>query len=94
MATGVTDVNVSIVVLCDAIQPILNAALDFSKPNDAGCLLGTGQTTGVTGAANGNSLCSSSIWDVQASALDQVTSAQYVIDQGVAVRVPAATICP
>jgi len=91
---GVTDVNVSIVVLCDAIQPILNAALDFSKPNDAGCLLGTGQTTGVTGAANGNSLCSSSIWDVQASALDQVTSAQYVIDQGVAVRVPAATICP
>jgi hypothetical protein len=80
--------------LCNAIQPILNAALDFSNPNDVGCLLGNGQTTGVTGAANGNSMCSSSVWDVQASALDQVTSAQYVIDQGVAVRVPAATICP
>ena len=91
---GVADVTVSILVLCNAIQPILNSVLDFSNPNDAGCLVGNGQTTGVAGAANGNSMCSSSIWDVQATATDQVTSAQYVIDQGVAVRVPAATICP
>jgi type II secretory pathway pseudopilin PulG len=91
---GVPDVNVSILVLCDAIQPILNSALNFSNPNDAGCLLGNGQATGVAGAANGNSMCSSSVWDVQATAKDQVTSAQYVVDQGVAVRVPAATLCP
>jgi Tfp pilus assembly protein PilX len=91
---GVPDVNVGIVVLCNAIQPILNSALDFSNPNDAGCLIGNGQATGVTGAANGNSMCSSSVWDVQATAIDQVTSAQYVVDQGVAVRVPAATLCP
>src|SRR6266403_252866 len=31
---GVTDVNVSIVVLCNAIQPILNSALDLTNPND------------------------------------------------------------
>jgi Tfp pilus assembly protein PilX len=91
---GVPDVNVSIVVLCNAIQPILNSALDFSNPNDAGCLVGNAQDTGVTGAANGNSMCSSSVWDVQATAIDNVTSAQYVVDQGVAVRVPSATICP
>ena len=91
---GAPDVNVGIVVLCNAIQPILNAALNFSNPNDAGCLIGSGQDTGVTGAANGNSMCSSSVWDVQATAVDQVTSAQYVVDQGVAVRVPAATLCP
>jgi Tfp pilus assembly protein PilX len=91
---GVTDINVGIVVLCNAIQPILNSALNFGNPNDAGCLLGNGQNTGVAGAANGNSLCSSSVWDVQATAKDQLTSAQYVVDQGVAVRVPAATICP
>jgi hypothetical protein len=83
-----------VLVLCKAIQPILNSALDFTKPNDAGCLVGSGQATGVAGAANGNSLCSNSVWDVQATATDQVTSAQYVVDQGVGVRVPAATLCP
>jgi Tfp pilus assembly protein PilX len=91
---GVADVNVGILVLCNAIQPILNSALNFSNPNDTGCLVGSAQDTGVAGATNGNSMCSSSVWDVQATAIDQVTSAQYVIDQGVAVRVPAATICP
>lgn len=91
---GVPDVNVSVLVLCNAIQPILNSALDFTKPNDAGCLVGSGQATGVAGAATGNSLCSNSVWDVQATATDQVTSAQYVVDQGVGVRVPAATLCP
>jgi len=90
---GAPDVTVNIVVLCNAIQPILNSALNFSNPNDAGCLVGSGQDTGVAGAASGNSMCSSSVWDVQATAKDNVTSAQYVVDQGVAVRVPAATIC-
>jgi len=91
---GVADVNVGMVVLCLAIQPILNSALDFSNPNDTGCLIGNGQSTGVTGAASGNSLCSNSVWDVQATAIDNVSSAQYVVDQGVAVRVPAVTLCP
>jgi Tfp pilus assembly protein PilX len=91
---GVTDVNVSIVVLCNAIQPILNSALDFTNPNDAGCLVGASQDVGVVGAANGNSLCSNSVWDTQATATDVVSSARYVIDQGVAVRVPSADICP
>jgi Tfp pilus assembly protein PilX len=91
---GVADVNVSIVVLCSAIQPILNSSLDFTNPNDAGCLVGASQDVGVVGAANGNSLCSNSVWDTQATATDVITSAQYVIDQGVAVRVPSADICP
>jgi Tfp pilus assembly protein PilX len=91
---GVPDINVRIVVLCNAIQPILNSALDFTNPNDAGCLVGAGQNTGVAGAANGNSLCSNSVWDTQATATDVITNAQYVIDQGVAVRVPSADLCP
>jgi len=91
---GVTDVNVSIVVLCSAIQPILNSALDFTNPNDQGCLVGAGQNNGQVGAANNNSLCSNSVWDTQATAIDAVSNAQYVIDQGVAVRVPSATLCP
>jgi len=91
---GVTDVNVTILVLCQAIQPILNSALDFTNPNDAGCIVGAGQNTGVAGAANGNSMCSNSVWDTQATARDAVTNAQFVVDQGIAVRVPAATLCP
>ena len=81
-------------MLCNAIQPILNSALDFTNPNDAGCLVGAGQNAGVAGAANGNSLCANSVWDTQATAIDVVTNAQYVIDQGVAVRVPSADLCP
>lgn len=91
---GVTDVNVSIVVLCNAVQPILNSALDFTNSNDVGCLVGAGQDAGIEGAANGNSLCSNSVWDTQATATDVVTNAQYVVDQGVAVRVPSAALCP
>jgi Tfp pilus assembly protein PilX len=91
---GVTDVNVGIVVLCSAIQPILNSALDFTNSNDAGCLVGANQNVGVVGAANNNSLCSNSIWDTQATATDAITNTQYVVDQGVAVRVPSAAVCP
>lgn len=91
---GVTDENVTVTVVCDAIQPILVSALDFTNPNDAGCLIGQSQDTGVAGAANGNSMCSNSVWDVQASATDTVSGANSVIDQGVGVRVPASAVCP
>jgi Tfp pilus assembly protein PilX len=91
---GVADVNISIAVLCNAIEPILNSALDLTNPNDAGCAVGANQNAGVAGAANNNSMCSNSVWDAQATATDVVTSAQYVIDQGVSVRVPSAGICP
>jgi Tfp pilus assembly protein PilX len=91
---GVPDVNVSIAVLCNAIQPILNSALDLTNPNDAGCAVGANQNAGMAGAANNNSMCSNSVWDTQATATDVVTSAQYVIDQGIAVRVSSADVCP
>jgi hypothetical protein len=69
-------------------------ALDFTNPNDAGCLVGASQNTGVAGASNNNSMCSNSVWDVQASATDAVSAATAVIDQGVAVRVPSSAVCP
>jgi Tfp pilus assembly protein PilX len=92
--SGVTGVKVLVTPSCDSIQPIPVSQLDFSKPNDAGCLVGSAQDFGVSGAANNNSMCSNSLWDIQASATDQLTGANYVVDQGVAVRVPATTICP
>jgi hypothetical protein len=88
------DVDVLVTPTCDSIQPILVTQLDFTNPNDQGCLVGAQQDTGVAGAANNNSMCSDSVWDIQASATDQMSGANYVVDEGVAVRVPSTTLCP
>jgi hypothetical protein len=91
---GVPDVNVTVVVSCLAVQPIPNASLNYNLPSDAGCTVGAGQTNGIVGSANGNSLCANSVWDTQATATDTVTNAQYTVNQGVGVRVPISTVCP
>ena len=91
---GVADVNVVVNPTCDSIQPIPVTELDFSNPNDAGCAIGAAQDFGVVGASNNNSMCSNSVWDIQSSATDQMSGANYVIDQGVAVRVPSTAACP
>lgn len=92
--SGASDINVVVTPACDSIQPILVTQLDYTNPNDAGCLIGSSQDFGVSGASNNNSMCSNSVWDVQASATDQLTGANYVVDEGVAVRVPSTTLCP
>ncbi len=91
---GVTDVNVAVTAACDSIQPIPVTQLNFGDPNDAGCLVGAPQDLGVAGASNNNSMCSNSVWEVQASATDAVSGANSVVDQGVAVRVPLSAVCP
>ena len=88
------DVNVTVNPTCDSIQPIPVTQLDFTNPNDAGCLVGAAQDFGVVGASNNNSMCSNSVWDIQANATDAMSGANYVIDQGVAVRVPSTAACP
>ena len=91
---GVPDVNVSIVVLCSAVAPILNSALNVFITSDQICYNQNNPNTGVVGVGGNDSLCSNSIWDTQATATDAVTGAQYVIDQGVAVREPSSYVCP
>jgi Tfp pilus assembly protein PilX len=91
---GVTDVNVTILVLCNAIEPILNSALNLNIKADQNCSNEAGQQPGIAGVASNNSACSNSVWDTQATAIDAVTNAQSVIDQGVSVRVPKDTVCP
>ncbi len=88
------DVNVVVTPTCDSIQPIPVTQLDFTNPNDAGCLIGAAQDFGVVGASNDNSMCSNSVWDIQASATDAMSGANYIVDQGVAVRVDSTTVCP
>jgi Tfp pilus assembly protein PilX len=88
------DIVVTVTPACDSIQPILNTQLNFNNPNDAGCLVGAAQDFGVAGASNNASMCSNAVWEVQASATDQMSNANYVVDQGVALRVASTTICP
>ena len=91
---GTDDINVVVTPTCDSLQPIPVTQLNYANPNDAGCLIGTAQDFGVAGASNNNSMCANTVWEVQASATDQMSGANVVIDQGVAVRVPVTAACP
>jgi Tfp pilus assembly protein PilX len=88
------DIVVTVNPACDSIQPILVTQLNFANSNDAGCLVGVPQDFGVTEAINNNSMCSNSVWVIQASATDQMSGANYVVDQGVALRVASTATCP
>jgi len=90
---GGNDITVVVTPTCDSIQPI-PVTVAFADPTLQNCVIGYPPDTGVVGATNGNSLCSNSVWDVQANATDNLTGANFVIDQGVGVVVPNTTVCP
>jgi hypothetical protein len=90
----VKDVTAVITPTCVSIKTIPVAALDFTNPNDAGCIMGAAQAFGVPGAASNNSLCADALWDIQAVATDATTRAQYTINQGTGVRVRVTSACP
>lgn len=96
---GTADVTVILATpTCIKAQTILNAELDLSNTEDAGCALGLTQGQWATaGATTGNSLCSESLWELNATATDNTTEAKTTVTQGVAVRVSTdnvATSCP
>lgn len=92
-ADGANDITVVVTPICDSIQPISVIAA-FGDPALQNCVIGYSPDTGVAGATNGNSMCSNSVWDVQANATDNLTGANFVLDQGVGVVVPNTTVCP
>lgn len=91
---GVIDINVAVTPTCVSSKVIPVASLDFTNPNDAGCLAGASQDFGIVGGANNNSMCANMLWDVQAVATDTLNNAKNVVHQGTAVRVAATTTCP
>lgn len=91
---GVTDINVAVTPTCVSSKVIPVAALDFTNPNDVGCISGANQAFGVVGGANNDSMCANMLWDVQAVATDTLNNAQNVVHQGTAVRGAATTTCP
>jgi Tfp pilus assembly protein PilX len=96
---GKTDIKVTLSPppSCVKVQAIKNSDLDLSNAEDAGCAVGAGPTKRVAGAADGNSDCDNSVWDVSAVATDTATQASVKVVQGVAVRIAkddVATNCP
>lgn len=96
---GKTDVVVRLTPApnCVKAATVKNISLDVTKSDDAGCLVGAAQSFGVAGAVTGDSLCSDSLWEINAEAVDTQTQAKVVVTQGVAVRVSTdniATSCP
>ena len=88
-ADGTPDVSVT-------ITPTLVQA-NIQKNNtpglDLGCTLGQSQAFGIVGAATGNSLCASTLYDLKAVAKEAATNASVELHQGVSITVPADTVC-
>jgi Tfp pilus assembly protein PilX len=82
--------------VCTGIKPIKLSELDASQASDQPCYVsGASQNTGIAGGSGGgNSLCSNSNWDVNATATPGaggVPSAP--THQGIAVRVTVGAAC-
>lgn len=82
---------------CTQVKVIPASSLDLTRPEDLGCSLGVVQNFGVEGVSSGGSLCSDSLWELNAAAFEPVSRATAGIAQGVSMRVSndsVATACP
>ncbi|MBT2335452.1 pilus assembly protein [Variovorax paradoxus] len=82
--------------VCTGIKPIKLSELDASQTSDQPCYVsGASQNTGIAGSsAGGNSLCSNSNWDVNATATPPAGGvASAPTHQGIAVRVVVGAAC-
>ena len=87
---------------CLTAKPILLLELDIAIPDDQACFKSAkGTTTGFVSTASGagNSLCSNTQWNVQATVTDSGATgsagsgAKAVVHQGISKRVAAGTPC-
>lgn len=96
---GVNDITVALTPTpsCSQSQSIPNASLNYTNPEDLGCIMGSPDQWGTEGVPAGNSMCANTVWDINAVAQDTVTGANMTVSEGVAVRVAstdADTSCP
>ncbi len=99
---GVTDYVAQVSApVCTGSVPVANASLNMNDPNDFPCY--SASTAGATGImyvsgvpiAPNMSWCYSQQWTVSATVNDSTqTGALVTVNQGVAMRVPAGTVCP
>lgn len=83
---------------CTQVKSIQAEELNVAVAEDLGCTKSTESGTfGISGANSGASLCSDSLWEINAEASDPVTNAKAIVTQGVQMRVSndaVATACP
>lgn len=82
---------------CLQVQDVPASRLDVTKKEDLGCVLGEQQNFGIEGVNTGASLCSDSLWEINAKATEPVSRAEAAIARGVSMRVSTdsvATSCP
>jgi len=92
-ANGSPDVEVTITPTLQQAYVKKNSSLNLSDPGQLGCTLGQAQSFGVVGAATGNSLCAAALYDLRVVAKESATSTSVELHQGVAVQVPADSVC-
>lgn len=92
-ADGVADVAITITPTLLQAHVKKNSALDLNDPGQLGCTLGQAQAFGVVGAATGNSLCASTLYDLAVVATEASTNTRVELHQGVSVQVPADSVC-
>jgi hypothetical protein len=86
--------------VCTGVKPIKLSELDATNTDDQPCYAsGASQNTGIVGSgASGNSLCSNSNWEVNATAklpapTDEEPERTPTVHQGIAVRVAVGAAC-
>ena len=84
---------------CLQATPIAASTLNLSNPKseDWGCTVRTRQDYGIEGVESGDSLCSNSLWELNAEARESVSNAKAIVTQGVSMRVSTdavETACP
>ena len=72
---------------CVTVKPIYNSELNLSNMEDLGCSAGQSQQFGVAGAVTGASLCSYTVWEINAVTIGANSGASVTVTQGVGVRV-------
>jgi hypothetical protein len=92
-ADGTPDVAVTVTPSLVHGYVLSNNAIKLDDPDQVGCTLGQAQAFGVVGAATGNSLCALTLYDLAVVATEASTNTRVQLHQGVAIRVPADSVC-
>ena len=85
--------------VCIGVIPIPSSQLDIAKALDTPCFGSSVPVTpglikgGKVVGSGGNSLCSDSKWETNATATDPISRASVTVHQGVGVRVVAGSAC-
>jgi len=96
---GKTVINVALspTPACVQAKTVPQSSLDVTKSEDLGCTLGVAQNFGIANTSSSGSLCSDSVWEINAAASEATSNAKALITQAVKMRVSTdavATSCP